>query len=120
MANSDVIAPDAYWVRGINSILEPTLLKEGEYQWGVNIDNVGGIIQTRAGYNFVGAPPLTFFNLMPRGLTLFKDKNGITSMVLVSGQTIYASTYPFDVFNIIGLLKLGPDGPVSFCRVVRS
>lgn len=117
---SDVIVPDAYWVRGINSILEPTLLKEGEYQWGVNIDNAGGIIQTRAGYNFVGAPPVTFFNLMPRGLTLFKDRNDITSMVLISGQTIYASTFPFDVFHIIGLNVLGANGNVSFQRVVRS
>jgi hypothetical protein len=117
---SDVITGDAYWVRGINSILEPTLLKEGEYQWGINVNNSGGIIQPRPGYNYIGGPPIGFEQFRPRGLTIFRDKNDITSLVLARGSEIWVSPYPFNLFSRISSNRLGLEGPISFQRVVRS
>lgn len=41
------------WLDGCNSMRNPWVLDDPEYQWGVNIVNRGGLIQTRPGYNLV-------------------------------------------------------------------
>src|SRR5438045_3909161 len=110
---SDVIIPDAYWIRGINSLLEPTLLREGEYQWGVNIDNAGGIIKTRQGFNRASGVSNTEGNRDPRGMAIFKNPvNGVSAMVVVARERIFASPYPFKNWIQLGT-GLGVRGPVN-------
>lgn len=41
--------PMAGWIGGCNSLINPWLLPQNQYSWGVNIVNRGGIIQTRPG-----------------------------------------------------------------------
>jgi hypothetical protein len=38
---------DGQWVGGVDSFLYPTDLAQGTYNWGVNIVNRGGVVQTR-------------------------------------------------------------------------
>jgi hypothetical protein len=45
--------PSAGWFRGCNSMRNPWLLDDAMYQYGVNIVNRGGIIQTRPGKKVV-------------------------------------------------------------------
>lgn len=112
--------PDALWTKGVNSYLEGTLLKQGEYQWATNVDNAGGIISTRAGFSMIGNMPdnTVGTNTEPQGLKVFTDVNGIISMVVAAGGNIWAAPYPFTNFSLIGTGF--PYGKVYLCKVVRS
>jgi hypothetical protein len=122
MANHSVI--DAFWTGGANSALEPSYLKETEYQWGVNVDNTGGIIQTRQGFSkvtgtepFQVAPPK-----LPRGLTFFKKNPEDTIMVAALGDGLYYSRFPFtDPFQLLpGIAFRDGLGPVTFVSTYKS
>jgi len=89
---------DAGWVFGMNTLRHPWLLREDQYQRGVNVVNRGGVVQTRPGFGMrLILPP---GNL--QGFTYFR-KNKITETsktetdylaAAVDGK-IYASPYPF-------------------------
>src|SRR3982751_768476 len=119
MADSspNVVLPDGYWIRGINSLLEPTLLKEGEFQFATNVDNSGGIIQTRNGFNFISTG--TAWGAEPRGFTLFEDANDVLHMMIAIGTQLWYSVPPYETFMFIGNAP-GSTGKVYFQRVVRS
>lgn len=112
--------PDALWTKGVNSYLEGTLLKQGEYQWATNVDNAGGVLSTRAGFAMTGNMPNLNYGVStePQGIKIFKGVNGTTSMVVAAGGRIYAAPYPFDALVDIGAGF--PFGKVYFCKTVRS
>lgn len=109
--------PDGFWVRGVNSLLEQSLLKEGEYAWSTNANNIGGILRTRSGFNRVNTT--NFESVEPRGISVFKDKNNAISMIIALGDLLYAAPFPFKNFVLVGT-GVGGHGPVIFQRVVRT
>lgn len=111
---------DARWVKGCNSLLEPSLLAEGEYQWGQNIDNAGGIVQTRQGWNAIGSKSARLPAKEPKGMAVFKDRLGRTAIIIAIGAELWACYYPFgnDFYKIgDGFVK---NSPVIFCRAFKS
>ncbi len=60
---------DALWIGGVNSLLEPGALQQGEYQWGINTTNRGGLISTRPGFSLVGQ--MSWGLGEPQGMTVF-------------------------------------------------
>jgi hypothetical protein len=110
---------DAKWIKGVNSLLDSSLLGDGEYQWAQNIDNAGGIISTRQGFNAIGVKNGRLPSLEPKGIASFVDKNGKVSLVIAIGDKIYASFLPFDQFTLIGDGFVSDDS-VVFCRAFVS
>lgn len=124
MSDKLKITQDGYWVGGINSLLFPTNLQQGEYQWGINIDNTGGIISPRAGLSY----RIDTFNLMgmePRGIHLFKTADGRDQLVFAAGGNLYYSDFPLaNFFQLLPGIPTGvfgsSTGPVNMEPTVRS
>ena len=114
------LSPDLFWAGGCNSVLHPVALKEGEYQWGVNIDNTGGILSPRNGFhNFLDTSSL--YDLEPRGGKLFTTGDGIVQLVLAIGPSLYYTPYPFTATpTLIKASAFATDGPVVMEKCVRS
>jgi hypothetical protein len=111
---------DAKWSGGINSLLEPSLVPESFYQWGQNIDNAGGIIHTKQGWNVIGSSVSRLPSMEPKGMTVFKDKNDRISIVIALGDEIWSCPYPFVTdFEKIADGFFG-SSPVVFCRAFKS
>ncbi len=118
------ITQDGFWVNGVNSLLFPTNLKQGEYQWGINIDNTGGIISPRAGLNYA----IDTINLMgdePRGFHLFRTADGRDQLVFAAGGSLYYSDFPdinnFHILPGVSSSVFGSStGPVNMEPTVRS
>lgn len=85
------VLEDSSWHPGANSVDDPGRLRQGEYQWAQNIVNTGGLISTRQGLNQI----YYVAESVPRGITNFKDVNGIEYLVYVLSGTVYALPYPF-------------------------
>jgi len=111
---------DAKWIKGINSLFDQSLLSDGEYAWGQNIDNSGGVISTRQGFNSIGQINTRLPNEEPKGMAVFKDKNGKTTIVIAVGDNLYSCQSPFN--TDFQLLSTGfyADAPVIFCRAYVS
>jgi hypothetical protein len=75
---------DAAWFNGLDSISNPSLLPQGTYQWGQNIVNRGGIIETRQGFAEIDSR----LNEAPRGLILAKFNN-VPYLLAAIGDYIY-------------------------------
>jgi hypothetical protein len=114
------IALDGKWIKGINSLLDPSLLQEGEYPWSINTDNTGGIIQTRQGFNAIGVKDNPLPALEPKGCEIFKGKDGTTKFILALGSELWAMSFPIvQDFKKIGT-GFFADGPVFFTKTLQS
>lgn len=112
---------DAKWVKGVNSLLEASLLDKGQYAWGQNIDNAGGVIATRQGFNAIGQKTSRLPNAEPKGMAVFQDKEKVNSIVVAIGDKLYVSYSPFDRNDFIELGDgFTADDPVIFCRAFVS
>lgn len=113
-------AVDGKWILGLNSLLDPSLLKQGEYAWGLNIDNVGGIIQTRQGFNAVGVKDNPLPTGEPKGIAAFKGKDGITKLIIAIGNNLWAVSFPI----VKDFVRIGTgfhsNDPVVFCNTLQS
>lgn len=93
-AGEQVEKANAGWFDGCNSGKTPWLLPDSQYQWGVNVINRGGIIQTRPGYRV----RLTLPPGKPQGMKIFtatKNKAIVDQCIVfaVSGK-VYYSPFP--------------------------
>jgi len=82
---------NAGWFDGCNSSKTPWLIPDAQYQWGVNIVNRGGIIQTRPGYRVrLSLPPGNLQGM--RIFTATKEKSIVDTCIVfaVSGKIYYA------------------------------
>lgn len=80
------------WIQGCNSNRNPWLLNDGQYRWGVNVVNRGGLVRTRYGNRM----RLTLPNGKLQGMARFKVKHPAYGLkyeclvVAVSGKVYYA------------------------------
>lgn len=85
----------AFWIRGMDSSLDPAFLQEAEYRSAMNVTNRGGVLKTRPGYNCV-------FELPPgrlQGYTLFRPTGGAWHQVVAISGKVYVSAYPFNSYS---------------------
>ncbi len=109
---------DALWIGGVNSLLEPGALQQGEYQWGVNTTNRGGLISTRPGFALVGQAPWGLGE--PQGMTVFTPRDKVAQIILAIGGNILFSDDPFETWTKIKGLEFHPTRPVNFCTGIKS
>ena len=89
---------DAGWIFGMNTLRHPWLLREDQYQRGVNVVNRGGVVQTRPGFGMkLILPP---GNL--QGFTYFRktkvseiSPSETDFLVAAVDGKVYASPFPF-------------------------
>lgn len=84
---------DGAWFNGCDSISYQ--LPQGFYQWGQNITNRGGLIETRQGFAHIAAR--IGETEKPRGICLFSTKTQGSNpyLVVAIGSSIYALPYPY-------------------------
>lgn len=70
------------FIGGANSSVDPALLPENQYSWGVNVRVRGGYPRTRPGFKFVKALP----NGVIQGASYFKTKSGEELISLIDGR----------------------------------
>jgi hypothetical protein len=78
------------WINGVDSSVHPADLKDGQFAWGENIVNRGGVLQTRPGYKIVAS--IKGKNL--QGLCLFTPRNSTSRLVAVVDGAAYQLEYP--------------------------
>jgi len=90
---------DAGWVFGMNTLRHPWLLREDQYQRGVNVVNRGGVVQTRPGFGMkLILPPgnLQGFAYFRKNRTTETSKTETDYLVAAIDGKVYASPYPFE------------------------
>ncbi|MFA7301921.1 MAG: hypothetical protein WC069_06445 [Candidatus Shapirobacteria bacterium] len=89
---------DAGWIYGMNTLRHPWLLREDQYQRGVNIVNRGGVVQTRPGFSMqLILPPgnLQGFTYFRKTRTNENSLDEVDYLVAAVDGKIYASPHPF-------------------------
>ncbi len=114
---------DGKWTKGVNSVLDASFLQPGEFSWAINVDNSGGILQTRQGYSKIRG--LELFESSPspaRGITIFTPKSGVPSIIIARGAQILSSQYPFEsaFTQLPGASWRNTLGPVTFVQAIRN
>jgi hypothetical protein len=119
---------DGPWAKGTDSFLEATQVQKGFYRWSVNVSNRGGIVRTRSGLSVI---PVLFGGAyrygVPRGMTVFTDKNDNTYLVIAIDTVIMYLKYPFKNpdgtfanWSWLSQLSFVGTGPVTFTRCIQS
>ena len=70
------------FIGGANSSVDPALLPENQYSWGVNVRIRGGYPKTRPGFKFVKALP----NGVIQGASYFKTQSDEKVVSLINGR----------------------------------
>ncbi len=104
------------WLDGVNTSVSPESVPERQIVWGVNVDNKGGQISTRPGFDHT-------FQLgdgKNQMLTHFRSSNGTDYVVAGVNGKVYAAIYPFTSFMEIftGLSTVAEF--FTHCEVVRG
>jgi hypothetical protein len=107
---------DGPWSLGCNSVVEPSNVPDGQYQWLVNGTNRGGIPQTRPGFNCIPAG-----YGQARGMTVFTPLNGVANLVVAIGSSVLYIAYPFTgAFTALPGISFNTAGPVVFETTVKN
>lgn len=109
---------DSLWVLGANSLIEPGALRPGEYQWGTNIINRGGLIATRPGFALVGQMLQGLGE--PQAITFFQPRELKAQLIVAVGGKILKSDYPFRTWQIVPGLTFNKTGQIVFCAGLKS
>lgn len=89
-----------FWIGGCNSFIHPTDLRPGQYAWGENVVNRGGIIQTSPGKKVRAS----IAGSKLQGLCFFTPRNSDTKVVAVVDGKAYFGAYPdYEMRQIQGL-----------------
>jgi len=111
--NARVPIQDRYWIQGCNTLPFPTDLPQGQYYWGENLVNRGGIIQTRPGRNLIFSLP----GLRAQGLCMYRPYRQKEQLVWAIDGRIYYSTYPFTQYARVPNIMFDKHSPrVFFCQ----
>lgn len=102
---------------GCDSGRFPARLQDGQYVWGVNVVNRGGILQTRMDHRYLLALPAG--NL--QGHTLFRPTGSrdVYAIAAVNGK-IYVSAPPYTAYYQLPNLQFRPDAPMIYWKSVRK
>lgn len=107
---------DGFFIGGANSLVHPSALPDGQYAWGYNVMNRGGIIQTRPGFPYRGA----IIGAELQGLTIFRPRNSLPTMIVAVDGYIYVARIPFRTFEKIDGVRMNVSGPIEFTPTLRS
>ena len=121
MSKASVV--DGFWVGGVNSLLYSAYLKPTEYAWATNVDNSGGIVQTRQGFSRMpGLESLEAAPQLARGMTIFKGRGGTSEIIIARGSQLLHSQYPFNgtFTQLPGVSWRNTRGPVTFVTAIKS
>lgn len=103
---------------GCNSGMFPARLTDGQYVWGINGVNRGGVFQTRMDHKFLLTIPAG--NL--QGHTLFRPtlSHDVYAVVAVDGK-IYVSAPPYITWHQLPNLQFRKDAPMIYWkRVIKT
>jgi hypothetical protein len=108
--------PDSAWISGINTLLFPGDIQQGEYAYGYNIINRGGVVQTRPSKRLV----FSFPGSRLQGAYIFQDANfNFWKLIIIDGY-VFASQYPFKTYIRLNL-RFNPWAPiVYFAQGIQS
>lgn len=70
------------FIGGANSSVDPALLPENQYAWGINVSIRGGYPRTRPGFKFIKAIP----NGVVQGACYFKTNSDQELMTMIDGR----------------------------------
>lgn len=130
ISSGQFVKADAGWVSGMNTIRNPWILREDQYQRAVNIVNRGGLIQTRPGYGMRLIAPAGNF----QGFESFKLNKTLSDgtkreedwMLIACNGNIYALPFPlaqprrWEDFRLNGI-KFDANTPyIYFCQAEKS
>lgn len=101
----------AMWSAGVNSIVHPADLKDGEVTWAENVVNRGGSWQTRPGYKVVASIPGTRL----QGLVMFTPRNSNPRLVAAVDGKIYSAEFP--AYTFTQLTGLNFDANAEFIQM---
>lgn len=105
------------FLSGCNSLLPPERLGNGQYAWGVNIVNRGGIIQSRPGLDCIAS----IAGIKIQGGGIFTPKRSKPMMLLAVDGLIYFAKFPFTNFaRVDGLKFLASAQVITFKNVLKS
>lgn len=107
---------DGFFIGGANSLVHPSALPEGQYAWGYNVMNRGGIIQTRPGFPYRGA----IIGSVLQGITFFRPRNSLPTMIVAVDGGIYVGRMPYGVFEKIDGVQMSATNPIEFTPTLRS
>ena len=111
------------WVEGVNSLIDPIRIGEGQYQWSFNTINRGGRIQTRPAFRVMGT---TTSQNEPYGFTIFTPKDGIPMLMRAAGggnfaTYVYFLRYPFTgSWTKLKNIEFKPNSRVHFEAAVKA
>jgi hypothetical protein len=88
---------DIKFDRGLDSLSDIMSLPPGNYGWGVNMLNRGGVLQSRPGFDWMFTLPQGLF----QGLSVFVPALGTPVLVAFVSGTGYVSSYPYKQFTQI-------------------
>jgi hypothetical protein len=109
---------DGPWSLGCNSVVDPSNVPDGQYQWLVNGTNRGGIPQTRPGFNCIPIP--SGFGVA-RAMTVFTPLNRVANLVVAVGSSVLYLPYPFTgTFTALPGISFNTTGPVVFETAVKN
>jgi len=78
------------WINGVDTSVHPADLRDGQFAWGENVVNRGGVIQTRPGYRVIAS----IAGERLQGLALFTPRNSTSRLVAVVDGKGYQLEYP--------------------------
>jgi hypothetical protein len=105
------------WSAGMNSMLHPADLAQGQYYHGENIINRGGILQTRPGNRYIRAME----GVRVQGMVTYKPKRGAATMLIAIDGEIWVATAPFKNFSKLPGLAFSRTAPIiNFCVCIRG
>lgn len=115
-----VVKATSGWFAGVNSVRNPWALQENQFQWGVNVQVRGGIVQTRNGQrmrlslpagNFQGG--IFFASNKQKQAASIQEINGIKTTTPakifdIDGNGVIANEIPYLVFAVNGKVYFAP------------
>ena len=108
---------DGFWIGGVNSLVHPSSLPNGQFAWGYNVLNRGGIVQTRPGFRYRAA--IVGENL--QGMRMFRRQDGVSTMLVAVDGRIWVADPPFTTFRRIDDLVFSASAPaISMEPCLRS
>jgi hypothetical protein len=108
---------DARFVRGMDSLSNPTTLPPEAYSFAVNMLNRGGVVQTRPGYDWRFTLPAGQL----QGLKVFTPRLGLPVLLALVSGVPYVSAYPFRTFSEVGGARMSATAKrVYGCQATKS
>lgn len=107
---------------GMNSQIDPLLLPEGTYKYGLNVLNRTGCISVRPGHDWIISfpKPPSETQSNAQGMTLFKTFDGRDFLVAVVDGIIFYSETPFREWKHLTARLRGDVKQAYFCQCEAS